>query len=285
MWPRTARSPTGQDAATDRSRRLEEIRTPKTGTLASGTQAAARGERGAANPATIARSITKPSTKLSSRHMGFQMADRPPSLDGLLSCPRRSRAARGPGELAKGPAPVSELTKPSRMAMPSFLKHLQLLDQRLIRATKSGRQRTCRLNPPGALRPSSPCSTISDTTRASRASPCAGAPRWTGNESSSTWPTTARHWPTRSTKGSGWGSRNGATPNGRRMHRPSRSTEPRHGAGAALSRVILHPQRWSLAAGADNSASEASAQQIGRRPHAESDRERGDAARELDYAC
>ncbi len=188
-------------------------------------------------------------------------------------------------QLAKGPAPVTELTKPSRMAMPSFLKHLQLLDQRLIRATKSGRQRTCRLNPPGALRPSSPCSTISDTTRASRASPCAGAPRWTGNESSSTWPTTARHWPTRSTKGSGWGSRNGATPNGRRMHRPSRSTEPRHGAGAALSRVILHPQRWSLAAGADNSASEASAQQIGRRPHAESDRERGDAARELDYAC
>jgi hypothetical protein len=51
-------------------------------------------------------------------------------------------------ELGKGPATVSQLKQPFRMALPSFLEHLQLLErQRLSRSTKTGRQRTCRLEP------------------------------------------------------------------------------------------------------------------------------------------
>lgn len=52
------------------------------------------------------------------------------------------------GRLSRGPASVSELAKPFAMAMPSLLQHLQVLEgSGLIRSSKSGRIRTCELQP------------------------------------------------------------------------------------------------------------------------------------------
>ena len=48
--------------------------------------------------------------------------------------------------LGKGSATVSELAEPFDMALPSFLKHVSVLEQTgLIRSTKEGRVRTCLL--------------------------------------------------------------------------------------------------------------------------------------------
>ncbi len=77
-------------------------------------------------------------------HMGNHQA----SLDGvfyaLSDATRRAVIHR----LGKGPATVSELSKPFDMALPSFMKHLRVLEEHdLIRSTKTGRLRTCRVNP------------------------------------------------------------------------------------------------------------------------------------------
>lgn len=46
--------------------------------------------------------------------------------------------------LMRGPAPVKELAKPFEMGLPSFLKHLKILeDSGLILSRKEGRVRTC----------------------------------------------------------------------------------------------------------------------------------------------
>jgi DNA-binding transcriptional ArsR family regulator len=48
------------------------------------------------------------------------------------------------GRLGRGPASVSELAKPFDMALPSFMKHIRLLeDSGWIRTRKQGRVRTC----------------------------------------------------------------------------------------------------------------------------------------------
>ena len=50
--------------------------------------------------------------------------------------------------LSKGPTPTSELAAPFKMAMPSFLQHLDVLqDCGLVRSTKKGRVRTYELAP------------------------------------------------------------------------------------------------------------------------------------------
>ena len=50
--------------------------------------------------------------------------------------------------LMKGPAPVKELAEPFDMGLPSFIKHLRILEKDdLIRSEKVGRVRTCRVNP------------------------------------------------------------------------------------------------------------------------------------------
>lgn len=52
------------------------------------------------------------------------------------------------GRLGRGPASVSELAAPADMALPSFMKHLRLLEAcGLIVSEKAGRIRTCRLVP------------------------------------------------------------------------------------------------------------------------------------------
>lgn len=50
------------------------------------------------------------------------------------------------GTLGRGPATVSELAAPHEMALPSFMKHLAVLERSgLVRSTKTGRIRTCTL--------------------------------------------------------------------------------------------------------------------------------------------
>jgi DNA-binding transcriptional ArsR family regulator len=50
--------------------------------------------------------------------------------------------------LARGAASVSELAAPSAMALPSFMKHIHLLERSgWIQTQKSGRIRTCTFEP------------------------------------------------------------------------------------------------------------------------------------------
>lgn len=50
------------------------------------------------------------------------------------------------GRLIRGPAPVKELAKPFDMGLPSFMKHLRVLEESgLIRSEKVGRVRTCHM--------------------------------------------------------------------------------------------------------------------------------------------
>jgi DNA-binding transcriptional ArsR family regulator len=50
--------------------------------------------------------------------------------------------------LTRGPAPVSELAQPFKMALPSFAQHLDVLeDCGLVRSKKEGRVRTYALAP------------------------------------------------------------------------------------------------------------------------------------------
>jgi len=52
------------------------------------------------------------------------------------------------GALGKGPASVSALAAPFEMALPSFMKHLSVLERSgVIRSNKVGRVRTCELRP------------------------------------------------------------------------------------------------------------------------------------------
>ena len=51
-------------------------------------------------------------------------------------------------KLSRGPAAMSELAQPFRMALPSFSQHLDVLeDCGLVRSSKAGRVRTYELSP------------------------------------------------------------------------------------------------------------------------------------------
>ncbi|MEQ1552408.1 metalloregulator ArsR/SmtB family transcription factor [Sphingorhabdus sp.] len=72
------------------------------------------------------------------------MANLDSIFHGLADPTRRAVIAR----LATGPARVSELAAPHDMALPSFLKHLKVLETGgWIESDKAGRIRTCRLKP------------------------------------------------------------------------------------------------------------------------------------------
>lgn len=64
---------------------------------------------------------------------------------GALADPtRRAIIAR----LSQGEASVGELAQPFEMALPSFMKHIRVLeDGGLVESVKHGRVRTCRLMP------------------------------------------------------------------------------------------------------------------------------------------
>ena len=57
------------------------------------------------------------------------------------------------GVLGRGPASVSILASPFAMALPSFMKHLSVLERSgVIRSSKAGRVRTCELRPKTLVR-------------------------------------------------------------------------------------------------------------------------------------
>ncbi len=69
----------------------------------------------------------------------------PEDLFRALADPTRLRVVE---RLALGPAAVSELAEPFDMALPSFLKHLRVLEAcGIVVSEKRGRVRTCRLDP------------------------------------------------------------------------------------------------------------------------------------------
>jgi len=74
------------------------------------------------------------------------MAQYSAQLDGVftaLSDPTRRAVI---GRLGRGPATVGELARDVPMTLPSFMKHLRVLEQHgLIRTRKSGRVRSCEL--------------------------------------------------------------------------------------------------------------------------------------------
>ena len=65
------------------------------------------------------------------------------SVFHALSDPTRRAVVQ---RLGRGRATVSELAEPFSMALPSFMKHLAVLERsRLITSRKAGRVRTCEL--------------------------------------------------------------------------------------------------------------------------------------------
>jgi DNA-binding transcriptional ArsR family regulator len=71
-----------------------------------------------------------------------------PQLDGIFQAladpTRRAVIAR----LGNGPASIGDLARPFDMALPSFMKHIRVLEQSgLIRTRKDGRVRTCAISP------------------------------------------------------------------------------------------------------------------------------------------
>ncbi|MCP3467441.1 MULTISPECIES: helix-turn-helix transcriptional regulator [unclassified Bradyrhizobium] len=76
------------------------------------------------------------------------MANQQSRLDqvfGALSDPTRRAIVM---RLCAGEASVGELADPFAMALPSFMKHIRVLEESgLVESEKSGRVRTCRLCP------------------------------------------------------------------------------------------------------------------------------------------
>jgi len=55
-------------------------------------------------------------------------------------------------QLVRGPASVSDLAEPHDIALPTFMRHLRVLeDCGLVRSVKKGRVRTCHIEPPPLL--------------------------------------------------------------------------------------------------------------------------------------
>jgi DNA-binding transcriptional ArsR family regulator len=74
------------------------------------------------------------------------MANNTATLDAVLGAladpTRRAVITR----LGRGPGSVSDLARPFAMTLPSFVKHIRVLERSgLIRTTKEGRTRTCTL--------------------------------------------------------------------------------------------------------------------------------------------
>lgn len=70
-----------------------------------------------------------------------QYSDRLDDIFQALADPTRRAVL---GRLGQGPASISELAQPFDMALPSFMKHVRLLESSgWIRTRKQGRVRTC----------------------------------------------------------------------------------------------------------------------------------------------
>jgi DNA-binding transcriptional ArsR family regulator len=65
-------------------------------------------------------------------------------FQALADPTRRSMVER----LVRGPASVTELARPQAMSLPAAMQHLQVLQAcGLVRSEKTGRVRTCRIEP------------------------------------------------------------------------------------------------------------------------------------------
>lgn len=70
------------------------------------------------------------------------------NLDSIFHCLSDGTRRAVIAKLVDGPAPVSSLAVDHDMALPSFLKHINILERSgWIETEKSGRVRTCRLRP------------------------------------------------------------------------------------------------------------------------------------------
>jgi DNA-binding transcriptional ArsR family regulator len=78
------------------------------------------------------------------KYMLNQTADLDRVFHALADPGRRLMVER----LSQGPASVSELSKPLAMSLAAVLQHVQVLETSgLIRSQKTGRTRTCSINP------------------------------------------------------------------------------------------------------------------------------------------
>jgi DNA-binding transcriptional ArsR family regulator len=78
------------------------------------------------------------------RHMLNQLPSLDLTFQALADPTRRAMIER----LVQSPASVSELAKPFEMSLPAVLQHLTLLENAgLIVSEKTGRVRTCRIEP------------------------------------------------------------------------------------------------------------------------------------------
>ena len=66
------------------------------------------------------------------------------TFQALADTTRRAMLA----QLSRGPATVSRLARPLAMSLPAVMQHLAVLESSgLVRSEKSGRVRTCRIEP------------------------------------------------------------------------------------------------------------------------------------------
>jgi len=73
-----------------------------------------------------------------------QLASLDQVFQALADPTRRNMVER----LVRGPASVSELARPQAMSLPAAMQHLQVLETcGLVRSEKTGRVRTCRIEP------------------------------------------------------------------------------------------------------------------------------------------
>jgi DNA-binding transcriptional ArsR family regulator len=80
------------------------------------------------------------------KHMLNQGADLDRVFQALADPGRRLMVER----LSQGPASVSELGKPLSMSLTAVVQHVQVLEASgLVRSQKTGRTRTCSINPAG----------------------------------------------------------------------------------------------------------------------------------------
>ena len=69
------------------------------------------------------------------------------SLDGIFHALSDQTRRAVVGQLGRGPASVGDLAAPFDMALPSFMKHIRVLEEAgLIRTSKQGRVRQCAID-------------------------------------------------------------------------------------------------------------------------------------------
>jgi DNA-binding transcriptional ArsR family regulator len=78
------------------------------------------------------------------------MSDRKLNIDGIfhaLGDPTRRAIVE---RVSAGPVSVSQLAEPFKMTLAAVVQHLQILEERgMVRTEKTGRVRTCRVDPKG----------------------------------------------------------------------------------------------------------------------------------------